>query len=312
MNKFDGPFSEHIINFIKYKQNLGYKYESAAQKLYNFDQYTKSYDETILTKDLVCNWITKNPNNNLNTIKGNACLLREFGKYMNSINSNNFILPIKMFSKTQIFVPHIFTDSEIKLLIKTADNYNNKFYYPKKFIVSLVFKLLYGTGMRISECLNIKIKDINFEDGIIFLEKTKNGKDRLIVLNEYLRNECITFHSKFNKNISIDYPFFRNEYDKCFSPNSFDSIFHKILKDAKIDTKGARLHDLRHTFAVHTLRKFVIEGKDLNVYLPILSAYLGHTRLSSTEKYLRLTADMYDDIRAKVEKEYSNLIKGEF
>lgn len=60
--------------------------------------------------------------------------------------------------------------------------------------------------------------------------------------------------------------------------------------------KGPRLHDVRHTFAVHSLQAAVEAGTDPNAFLPLLCAYLGHRRLSATERYLRLTAEAYPSV----------------
>lgn len=71
---------------------------------------------------------------------------------------------------------------------------------------------------------------------------------------------------------------------------------------------GPRIHDLRHTFAVSCLKNWVKQGKDLNALLPVLSAYLGHRRLSATSRYLRLTADMFPEVVAMVEAQFSGMI----
>ncbi|NQY73567.1 MAG: hypothetical protein HRT90_02270 [Candidatus Margulisbacteria bacterium] len=72
--------------------------------------------------------------------------------------------------------------------------------------------------------------------------------------------------------------------------------------------KGPRLHDMRHTFSVHCLRRWVLEGKDLAAYLPILKTYLGHDSFSDTPQYLRLTADLYPDITAKMQQKFGDVI----
>lgn len=64
---------------------------------------------------------------------------------------------------------------------------------------------------------------------------------------------------------------------------------------------GPRLHDIRHTFAVHVLQKWVSEGTDLTAMMPVLSTYMGHSRIQSTARYLRLTAEVYPDLMKKVE-----------
>ena len=88
--------------------------------------------------------------------------------------------------------------------------------------------------------------------------------------------------------------------------------FRRFLWQARISHggwgKGPRLHDIRHTFAVHCLRQWVLQGKDLAAYLPILKTYLGHDSFRDTARYLRLTAELYPDITAKVEHAFGHII----
>jgi len=72
--------------------------------------------------------------------------------------------------------------------------------------------------------------------------------------------------------------------------------------------KGPRVHDFRHTMAVHCLRRWVLEEKDLRAYLPVLQAYLGHVSLSDTAYYLHLTADLFPNITEQVERAFGNII----
>ncbi len=71
-----------------------------------------------------------------------------------------------------------------------------------------------------------------------------------------------------------------------------------------------RFHELRHTFSVHCLKKWILAGKDMNAALPVLSAYLGHKDLSGTQDYLRLTADMYPDIIKAMELRFGDVVPG--
>ena len=88
--------------------------------------------------------------------------------------------------------------------------------------------------------------------------------------------------------------------------------FRRFLWRAKISHrgrgKGPRIHDLRHTYAVHCLKKWSEQEKDLCVYLPILKTYMGHDSFKDTVYYLRMTADAFPDITLKMETHYLDLI----
>ena len=68
------------------------------------------------------------------------------------------------------------------------------------------------------------------------------------------------------------------------------------------------MHDLRHTFAVHSLQNAVKRGIDPYAYLPMLSVYLGHKTVNATERYLRLTAEAYPDFTKDIERIMNKII----
>ena len=97
------------------------------------------------------------------------------------------------------------------------------------------------------------------------------------------------------------FPSFKGTRMKNTTPEKW---FRKTLHSAGIPfiggTHGPRVHDLRHTFAVHTLMNQVRAGKDIYSILPLLSVFLGHKHLASTETYVRLTCEMFPEINEQV------------
>ena len=133
-----------------------------------------------------------------------------------------------------------------------------------------------------------------------------------------LVQRCQKYSVAINHNAEPDEFFFRAPDGDRYSTDAVSDTFHQILAAARIsrnsDGKGPRLHDLRHTFAVNCLKKWVEEGKDITAALPVLSAYLGHVCLVGTQSYLRLTADMFPDVTKKLESCLQDMIpyRGEF
>ena len=88
--------------------------------------------------------------------------------------------------------------------------------------------------------------------------------------------------------------------------------FRRFLWQARISHggrgHGPRVHDLRHTFAVNNLRTWFAAGEDTGALLPVLQAYMGHSSVSDTAYYLRLTAESYPHIAARVQREYGGIV----
>ena len=168
-----------------------------------------------------------------------------------------------------------------------------------------LFRLLYSTGMRISEALNIKNGDVNFQSDLIFLTKTKNGKERIIPMNPELK-VVLSQYMKYRDMMPVkgickpERHLFVSGIGKPFTATTPYTFFKKILRQCGIAHKGKnqgpRVHDLRHTFAVHTLQKMATEGVDLYAGLPVLSVLLGHASVRETEWYLRLTREFYPEV----------------
>ena len=308
---FIGPFKKYLTEFYEYKINLGYVYNSQKDKLKCFDKFTLKYPKaTKISKEILEDFL------NSKEIKKSSksafsTVLRELCKYLNAKEIEAYVLPFNKYSRgKEVYVPHIFTEEEIKLFFETAKKYSKENEY-KNTIVYTVFKLLYCTGMRISECLNIKIKDIDFNNQTISIYNTKNTESRIIVINEKLIKRLKEINEKYNKELNPDEYFFRHGNGTKYNANSFYDIFRNILYYSKIPhtSNGPRIHDFRHLFCILSLKNAVLSGQDINNFLPILGAYVGHKKVSSTAYYLRLTSDMFPEIRNKIEHYTNEIIK---
>ena len=180
-----------------------------------------------------------------------------------------------------------------------------------------LLRLLYGTGIRISEALSLKNKDVNINGKCLTLRDTKNGRDRLVPISTSLTAVCKDYLENRNKLpiISLKYqnsPFFISLNGEACRHNAVYNWFRKVLLMADIpftgDRKGPRLHDIRHSFACHSFVKLADEGVDLYCSWPYLSVYLGHQSLESTEKYIRLTSQMYPELLKDTDELYVDVL----
>jgi site-specific recombinase XerD len=171
--------------------------------------------------------------------------------------------------------------------------------------IPCLIRLLYSTGLRITEAVSIRNEDIHLDRNYIHVRESKNGSERLVPVCDTLKQslmQYINFRNKLPLNglqerehlffVKLDgtevtascvCKWFRKVYTKCGIPYKGDRF-------------GPRLHDLRHTMAVHAPVKLIREGMDVYEALPLLSTCLGHTRLSSSERYVRLTDCEYPEL----------------
>ena len=309
---FTGPFSKYINEYIKEQELIGHKIEGYVYTLKSFDTFSKEYGNiNCLTKDMVIKWLEPRIKEKANNISYRASKIRLFGKYMYLKDKKSYILPNKFYNFKRKYNSYIFSHEEINKFFYEVDKMVvNKPNSKKNCSSQIIFRLLYMCGLRISEVLNIKLKDIDISEMTIKIYNAKNNKDRIIAINKTLNNLILQYVEKFHS-YSDDTTFlFNNKGNKPFSRFTIYVRYRDILDTCNIyhSEDGPRMHDFRHTFCVHCLKKWVLENKDLMSYLPVLKTYLGHETFRETSYYLKLTADVFPNITEKVNKEYNKLI----
>lgn len=314
---FSGGLANFCTQFIAEKRNLGYSYNTEEYLLKRFDRFSKKYDcNDVLTKDLVIEWAQKCPNESPKTHASRLTIVRQLGIFMLRNGRSAFIIPENLYSKKQSdHTPHIFTMKELKALFSEADNLKPDLHSPfRHLIIPLVFRLLYGCGLRVSEATHLRVCDVNLDNGVLTILDTKSGKDRLVPMDISLTERCRAYAERLHRISRPDHFFFQTRDGEYFARQSVYAAFRQLLWKCGISyagrAYGPRVHDFRHTHAVHCLKRWVKNGYELSSALPVLSTYLGHTTFEGTSKYLRLTAELYPDITAAVEVKFGKLIPG--
>ena len=317
MNEFNyqSPLRSFIEGMIREKRSLGYRYDSSPRILFKFDQFCLERGDAgvAITRQLVHDWIRQAPNESLATLHNRASVIRQLALYMIRLGEQAYVLPKNALPKTPGYTPYIFSDKEMAALLQQADACRYCAEVPlRHHIMPLLFRLLYGCGLRISEALNLRLRDVDLDDGILIVIGGKFNKDRQVPLSEENTRRCRAYVEVMHVFSSNEDWFFPAPGGRVVTKGNAYKNFRRFLWQARISHggwgKGPRLHDIRHTFAVHCLRRWVLQGKDLAAYLPVLQAYLGHDSLRDTARYLRLTADLYPDITTKVELAFGHVI----
>lgn len=315
MTEFASPFQTFIQEVIYQKRSLGYKYDSSARMLYKFDQFCLTYGctEPVLSKELVHAWSQKRPNEAQATLQNRVNVVRQLAMYMTHLGACAYVVPKNTIPKGPRYIPHIFSNDELAAFFKHADACHVLSIVPHRhWIMPLLFRMLYSCGLRISEALNLKVRDVDLHAGVLMIMDGKFNKDRLVPLSKELLHRCHAYVKQVHLFSDENSYFFPSPNGQAVTKGNIYKNFRKFLWKARISHggwgKGPRVHDFRHTFAVHCLRRWVLEGKDLTAYLPVLKTYLGHHSFSDSSQYLRLTAEIYPDITAKVECAFGYVI----
>lgn len=317
MNKYTyyGPFKLYIQDFIELKQSVGYKYLAEAGHLKRFDTFTmeKYSSSKSLTKEIVMDWCTKKSYEKQENLCTRASIIRQFSMYLVNIGVDAYVIPKNFFKSGEPYVPHIYTDDELKSFFRETDkcHYSSECPY-RHLIMPVFFRMIYTCGLRVSEARLLKVRDVDLTNGILTINHSKKDNSRLVPMTDEITNRCLKFSKQVHQHSDGESYYFPIIDNRPMSVGNVYKNFRKFLWRAGISHGGRgygpRIQDFRHAFAVHCLKKWSVKGKDLMVYLPILRVYLGHDSFEETAYYLRLTADVFPEITLKLETMYSNLI----
>lgn len=205
------------------------------------------------------------------TISRKLSAIRSFYKYEvnKGVIKDNPCLLISN-PKVEKKLPNYLSYNEIETMLEVPDTFKNNSLRDK-----LIIEILYSTGIRVSELVNIKVKDIDFYNNQILI-LGKGNKERYVIFGNTLKDMLKEYISIKNDSEYL----ITNKYNKKMSTRSIEEIVKKIVKIDGIKNKVTP-HTIRHTFATHMLN----EGADLRV----VQELLGHENLKTTEVYTHVS-----------------------
>ena len=248
------------------KQGLGYNDIRSEWILFELDKFfVKKNLATIgITKEIVEQWRATRINDAPTTIYTKYCIISQFCRYMCNIGYDCYIPRMPAYTARNSFTPHIFSNQEMAEIFRVCDNLRlyDKHMTTKLFLMPAIIRLLYGTGLRVSEAVSLKNKDMDFGKRCVYVRKSKNGEERLAPLSDSLV-EVLKIYAYYRNQMPLpsindgnSFFFISPSGSYCRANNVYD-WFRKVLAEAGIphigDHKGPRVHDLRHSFSVHSL-----------------------------------------------------------
>ncbi len=188
-------------------------------------------------------------------------------------------------SKIEIFrpkkpkhLPNVFSQEEVIRLIEAPKNLKHK----------LILLLIYSAGLRLSEVVNIRVRDISLGRRVIFIKDGKGKKDRFVTLAE----EVIPYLASYKKQYSPDYWLLEGQSGGQYSKRSVQNVFQNALKTSKVFAFGT-VHTLRHSYATHCIEN--------GFSTALLQEALGHGSIKTTEKYLHISSNALKKLRSPLD-----------
>lgn len=274
--------------FMDHRKASGYSTDNHRRILTEFIRFCEySFpDAERITKAMVDGFLSGKAGCSANTQATDISALRVFTKYICFLGKAAYVPDDDYSLRRETYIPHIPDTEELLSFFQTVDNCSsNGPTFHAQIMLPVIFRMQYCCGMRPGEPLRLRKDDVNLADGDIYICETKNNRDRHIVMSDDLLRLCRKYDG-----IAGGGEWFFHQTDGspvpvCRMTRLFRKYWKKSSGCADVRT---RPYDLRHAFATHTLMRWIENGNDVMALLPYLSAYMGHSKISSTFYYIHL------------------------
>lgn len=310
MKKYnDYSFPEHIKGiaemYVKYKRSLGFKCPYHEQRsICAMIQFIRerSTDKSpyAITAETAYSYANGSGSQQPRTTHLKQSLIRQYGLFLKLQGIDAYVLPKGLIKTSSGFAPYIFTKNEISAILVQADKIgpNRNKFVNTPYVYPAIIRILYGCGLRVSETLSLLCEHVSLDNGVITIDQGKNNASRLVPMSDSLWAYLLYYDGIVQRgNNPYFIPALHGEH---YSSRTILNTFRVLLKKAGIGplSNGAypRIHDLRHTFCVHAFEQMISKGMDPYCALPILSTYVGHKGIESTEIYIRLTKQYFINV----------------
>jgi site-specific recombinase XerD len=305
-----------IQNFINLRRLSGTDYQSQAQLLGYFDRFVF---EQKLCEPRITPQITDRYQQSLlhlapRTRCNRFCVVKQLCEYLARSDSLGYVPePLKVLPSQGAHQPYIYSKSELQALLAAASELppENSL---RPYTYRTLLGILYSTGIRIGEAFSLNLEHFYSAEQQLYIAEGKFRKARWVPLSA---SACRALEQYLQKRLQIrphspDSSLLLNNRSRRLRHCTVNQTFRNLLRQCGIHHSrqtGPRIHDIRHTFAVHRLLAWYRDGEDVNARLPWLATYMGHVDIHSTQVYLRATPELIEEVDRRFHNHYLNQVK---
>jgi site-specific recombinase XerD len=314
-----GPLEASIRAYLDLHQSLGKRFRSHATTLRSLDRFlqacaipsAQAIDRTIIER-----WLAGLTVSAYTRVRKTQ-ILHRFFDYLRShalVAANP--VPVTDRLPVSSFKPFIFTKEQLAKVLEVAKRMPDHCRVPHTYFTMLA--LLCSLGLRLGEVRRLRLRDVDLERQALFIDQTKFHKSRYVPFGPKVA-QCLQRYLETRQTVLLpvheDDPVFTIKRRKPVYPLTLMKVFRSILSTLGIEghpgQNPPRLHDLRHTFAVHRLLRWYREGVDVQARLSLLATFLGHIEPHSTEVYLTITMEILQAANARFHQHFGQALDEE-
>ena len=305
-----------VRDYLTMRRGLGFKLVRHEAALQEFVSCMEQKRSSHITVKVALEWATAHARHTPCEWAARLSAVRGFAQYWSATDTATEVPPPGLLPyRPARAQPYFYSNQEIRDLLKAAKD-RSSIDPLRRWTYHCLFGLLAVTGLRLGEALNLRIRDIDWREGILTVRGAKFGKSRLVPLHASTRRVLADYGSRRDRRFAAraDGYFLvnmnGNRLDKGEVHRAFYILSRQIGLRAADASRGPRLHDFRHRFAVQTLLRWYRSGEDPTRRLPILSTYLGHAHVTDTYWYLTGTPELLRAAGERLEKRWEGLNAG--
>jgi integrase/recombinase XerD len=317
---FRSTFAASLRRFVSLKRTLGRRYRCEAAMLGRWDDflYRRHPKARLLKPEMFSAWTQELNHLSSNVRRAYQRVVRDFLLFHAREHAGTFLPDILNFPKlTPPPLPRLVSEAEMACILNAARRLpasrNNRL-RAETFRVGLI--LLFCCGLRRNELLRLTLSGIDLGQNLIQIDNAKFHKSRLVPLSPTVAKELAQYlrQRKRMKMSTAPKTFLLAsgaQGDRAYADHTLMTVWHRLcLSTHVLDGQGrpARLHDLRHSFAVITLQRWYAEGANVQAKLPHLATYLGHVSAASTHYYLKLTPELRQAASQRFHQRFAPLL----
>jgi len=299
-----------VEDYLALRRGLGFKLKRHGRFAREFAVAMEKRGETQITTRSAIEWATVQQQLHSSESAARLSSVRAFARYWSTIDTSTEIPPEGLLPfRPGRANPYLYTDEEIRQLLDAAKSMPAQFPL-HRFTYHCLLGLLAVSGMRISEALNLELRDVDWTEELLTIRSTKFGKSRLVPLHptaKVVLSEYLSLRNEFFSECPTS-AFFPSKTGARLDEGQVRRVFYRLSRQVGIRgasaSRGPRLHDFRHRFAVETLLRWYRSGQDVARQMPVLSTYLGHSHVTDTYWYLTNTPELMASAGERLERRW--------
>jgi site-specific recombinase XerD len=294
--RFTSHWGPSMVDWVRLKRSLGAGFEFEERTLAQLDRFLKPREEANVpvSSELLHTWLTILPGINTRTRDTKRRVAEHFFEY--AIRQGHLTTNPAQFRSGEVkrkLLPFVFGQEQIGEILRRAKELGDvPFFWHRGTTYATIFAILYCLGLRVSEACRLCITDIDLEQGLVHIRQSKFYKSRVLPMGPKVQDLLAQFISLRKTLPGADAltPLFLSRHGRAVGRKTIENTLRSIIKEMGLKPRqGYRppcLHSFRHAFALHRLIRWYQAGADVQAKLPLLSAYMGHVDIPSTQVYL--------------------------